>query len=138
MNIDRLFKAMTVSATGMRAERFRMGIIASNIAHARDTNIGDGTPYRRKDAVFATILDGEMAGGVEILDTVTDRDTPLNKIYMKGHPQADENGMVSFPNVNPHNEMVDLIISSRSYEANLEVGKIAVEMARQALELGRG
>ena len=72
-----------------------------------------------------------------ILDSMDDHDTPMNRVFMKGHPQADESGMVTFPNVNPHNEMVDLVLASRGYEANLEVSKMAIEMARQALEIGR-
>ena len=137
MDLNGLFRTLSISASGMSAERFKMGLIATNIAHARDTDRGDGTPYRRKDAIFATVLQGELAGGVEIYDWAEDYGTPMNRVYMPGHPQADLNGMVTMPNVNPHNEMVDLIISSRSYEANLEVSRVAVEMARQALELGR-
>ena len=137
MNLNNLFKSLSISASGMSAERFKMGLIASNIAHARDTDTGNGLPYRRKDAVFATILEGELAGGVEVADWIEDRVTPMQQVYMPGHPHADENGMVTMPNVNPHNEMVDMIMSSRTYEANLEASRIAVEIARQALEIGR-
>ena len=137
MDIQSMFSSLGISASGLSAERTRMGLIANNIAHAHDTDRGDGTAYRRKEAVFSTILDGQLAGGVEVSEVGEDMRTPLTRVYRPGHPQADGDGMVTMPNVDSATEMVDLMIAARSYEANLMVGKASIQMAQQALDLAR-
>jgi flagellar basal-body rod protein FlgC len=137
MDMINVFKGLSISASGLLAERTRMGLIATNIAHAQDTNRGDGTPYRRQMAAFETILDGAMAGGVRVTEIAEDTDTPFMKRHVPGHPDADGDGMVTMPNVNPTFEMVDLMTAARAYEANLQAVQAAVRMTEQALELGR-
>ena len=137
MDLNNIFQELGISGSGLAAERVRMGIIARNIAHAQDTDRGDGTPYRRHEATFSTVLEGEMAGGVRVDAIVEDVRTPMTRVHRPGHPDADAEGMVTLPNVDPTTEMVDLIIAARSYEANLGVVRTFVQMAEQSLELGR-
>lgn len=137
MDIDKVFQGLSVSASALRAERARMGLIAQNLSQASVTDRGDGTPYRRKEAVFETVLEGTLAGGVQVSDVVEDTNTPMVKQYRPGHPDADANGMVTLPNVNTAFEMVDLMQSARAYEANLEAMQVQVRMAEKALDLGR-
>lgn len=137
MNLDRVFQGLNISASGLIAERVRMGVIATNIAHSSDTNRGDGEPYHRKEVVFQTALRGALAGGVQVAGVVEDDRTPFQRVERKGHPDADENGMLKLPNVMASFEMVDLMTASRAYEANLEVAQVTLRMAEQALELGR-
>ena len=137
MNLGDMFRGLSISASALSAERLRMGIIATNIAHAQDVDRGDGTPYRRKEAVFGAILGGELEGGVQVLDVAEDNRTPMVRIKNLGHPMADKDGMVTMPNVNPAYEMVDLITATRSYEANIKAMRSAVELAERAFELGR-
>lgn len=137
MEFDNMLRGLSVSASGLVAERLRMGLIATNIAHASDTDRGDGTPYRRQEPVFQTVMEGAMAGGVRVTDVINDDRTPMVRVERRGHPMADENGMLTLPNVNPAVEMVDLVTAARSYEANLHAMRTQMQMAEQALELGR-
>ena len=133
MELQKLFDALAISGSGMSAERRRLAVIAENIAHAQDTNRGDGTPYRRKEAVFETELSGELAGLVRVAGVSEDHRTPLEKVHLPGHPMADQDGMVAFPNVNPVFEMVDLMAATRAYEANLQAARIFRGMVDQTL-----
>lgn len=138
MRMEGMFKDLSISASGLAAERLRMGLIATNIAHAQDTDRGDGTPYRRQEAVFRSVLEGALAGTVEVEEIAEDHYTPMERLYRPGHPDADEDGMVSMPNVDVANEMVDLIIAARAYEANLMVSRMGVQMKEKALDLMQG
>lgn len=136
-----LFSAMQVSASGMSAERIRMNIIASNIANARVTRTPAGGPYRRKQVVFATVLknqqEREMSlNGVEVVGIFPDP-SPFKMIYNPSHPDANPQGFVAMPNVDIAIEMIDMISSTRSYEANVTAFKSAENMIRKALEIGR-
>jgi flagellar basal-body rod protein FlgC len=123
-----------VSASGLSAQRGRLDIIASNIANVETTRTPSGGPYRRLQALFASRTDGP--GGVEMLGTVADaRD--LRRVYQPGHPDADSDGVVAYPNVNIVEEMVDLVSATRSYEANAAAFSAARTMAQYALDLGR-
>ena len=137
MDFNNVFRGLSISASGLMAERVRMGLIAQNLAHAHATNRGDGTPYRRQMAAFETILEGEIHGGVRISEVVDDEDTPFIQRHMPGHPDANEDGIVTLPNVNPTFEMIDLMTAARAYEANLQAVQMSVKMAEQAFELGR-
>jgi flagellar basal-body rod protein FlgC len=137
MDLNAIFQELRISGSGLAAERARMGLIARNIAQAQSTDRGDGTPYRRQEAVFSTVLEGELAGGVRVDAVVDDVRTPMTRVFRPSHPDADEEGMLTMPNVDPTTEMVDLIVAARSYEANLGVVRTFVQMAEQALELGR-
>ena len=133
MDIPKIFDALAISGSGLSAQRRRMSVIAENIAHAHDTNRGDGTPYRRKTTVFETELQGKMDGIVQVSGVIEDEKTPFERVHLPGHPMADKDGMVSFPNVNPIFEMVDLMAASRAYEANLQVARTFRGMVDQTL-----
>ncbi len=137
MNLDGMFQGLSISASALTAERARMGVIAQNLSQASVTNRGDGTPYRRKEVVFEAVLEGALEGGVQVSEVVEDNQTPLVRQHRPGHADADANGMVTLPNVNTAFEMVDLMQSSRAYEANLESLQVQVRMAEKALDLGR-
>src|SRR5690606_23805648 len=144
-----------ISASGLTAERLRMDTIASNVANANTTRTEAGGPYRRKLPVFATREEphglagsGRSAspfgrafeaalGGVRVVGIVEDND-PFRLEYQPGHPDADAEGYVAYPNVNIVTEMVDMITAGRAYEANVVAMQVARGMAMKALEIGRG
>ncbi len=141
---SKLFSAADISASGMSAERMRMEVVANNIANANSTQSADGGPYKRKQLIFSAMLDPHASDstgllGVEVIGEEAD-DSPFPTIYSPGHPDADENGIVTMPNVKLPIEMVDLITASRSYEANLKALTSFKQMIEQTLTLlqGRG
>lgn len=132
------FTSMQISATGISAERLRMDTITSNMTNANTTKNAAGTgPYVRKIAVFQEALDKnrEMAG-IKPVKIVEDK-SPLRKVYNPTHPDADETGYVTMPNVNVLNEMADMMVSTRSYEANVETLNALKGMFSKALEIGK-
>ncbi|MGE4317667.1 MAG: flagellar basal body rod protein FlgC [Deferribacterales bacterium] len=130
------FDVMNVAATGMSAQRIRITAISSNLANAQTTKTADGGPYKRQDVVFQTIMDGQNAGGVKVNQVITDDKPPILK-YEPDHPDADEEGYVAYPNVNPIEEMVNMLEASRSYEANTTVLNTAKQLALKAIEIGK-
>lgn len=142
MNVlNDFFRGMRVSATGLQAERQRIDVIAENIANARTTRTPEGGPYRRKLVVFEPMLArlGEELGaeGVVAKDVVQDWTTSFERVLDPGHPDADAEGMVSYPNVNAVIEMADLITALRAYEANITAQENFIRMAERALQLAR-
>ncbi|MEQ1904033.1 MAG: flagellar basal body rod protein FlgC [Pirellulaceae bacterium] len=142
--LSNIFSSANISASGMSAERQRMEVIANNIANANSTQSSEGGPYRRQQLIFAAALDNSAASnstgfrGVEVVGQVAD-DSELPEVYIPGHEHADPvTGMVTMPNVQIPNEMVDLITASRSYEANLKAMTTFKEMVEQTLRLLRG
>lgn len=132
-----LFNTLRVSASGLSAERLRMDTISSNIANVQTTRGENGEAYKRKIAVFQENLDKEMGlRGVKAVAIVED-ETPLQEVYDPSHPDADENGYVTMPNVNILTEMADMIAASRSYEANTDTLSASKTMFMKALEIGR-
>jgi flagellar basal-body rod protein FlgC len=133
-----LFDALNVSASGMSAERLRMDVIASNLANANTTRGADGQPYRRQEVILQEKSPsfGEVLGGVMVAGIVDDP-TPPRRVYDPGHPDADKNGYVTMPNVNPVTEMVDLITSSRGYEANVTAMNAAKQMFTKTFDVLR-
>lgn len=143
-----IFDSFDINASGMTAERFRMDIIAQNIANANTTRTEDGTPYVRKVVTFAEkesqtpfthilrkTTDRYSGKGVKV-DTVTDDTwTQANMVYDPSHPDADENGYVTYPNVNTVTEMTNLIDSSRAYEANATAFNASKSMATRGLDI---
>ncbi len=140
--------AMMISASALTAERTRMNLIASNLANANSTRTPEGGPYKRKDAVFASmsmensfpsVLDkrGQSgAKGVEVMEITEDRSPPRLQ-YEPGHPDANAQGYVAFPNVNVVEEMADMISATRAYEANVTAAKASMSIQMKALEIGR-
>jgi flagellar basal-body rod protein FlgC len=137
MDPGKMFGLFGITGSGMAAQRARMELVAQNLAHAQDTNRGDGKPWIRKEAVFQTVLEGEKAGHVQIADVVEDQRTPTVRVRQPGHRDADADGYVTYPNVNPIFEMTDLLSASRSYESNLQASRTYRQMVEQALGLGR-
>ena len=133
-----LFDALNVSASGMSAERLRMDVIASNLANANTTRGANGLPYRRQEVILQerSASFGEVLGGVMVAGIVNDP-TPPRRVYDPGHPDADKDGYVTMPNVNPVTEMVDLITSSRGYEANVTAMNAAKQMFTKTFDVLR-
>lgn len=164
MKVDRLFTATQLSASGLSAQRKRMNVIAENLANAETTRTAEGGPYRRKkvalehDQKFAMELNaqtrttselrrtetGHLPGGESaniesrfggVKANVTEAATPFREVYDPAHPDADENGMVTLPNVDIVEEMTELIAASRAYEANVTAFNATKGMMKKALEL---
>jgi flagellar basal-body rod protein FlgC len=133
-----LFDALSISSTGMSAERLRMDVIAENLANAETTRTPEGGPYRRQEVLLeqASPSFGEVLGGVRVAGIVSDS-SPARRIYDPGHPDADKQGYVTLPNVNPVNEMVDLITAQRGYEANVTAMSAAKQMFTKTLDVLR-
>jgi flagellar basal-body rod protein FlgC len=145
-----MFDSMHVSASGLAAERLRMDVIAQNLANVNSTRGADGQPYRRHEVVFRSSEVGSTSGpgnvderatnapldGVEAVAIVEDP-SALRTVYDPSHPDADENGYVSYPNVNPVTEMVDMMTATRAYEANVTAMNAAKNMALKALDILR-
>lgn len=142
-----LFGAISVSASGMEAQRARAEVITENLANADTTRTPEGGPYKRKDTVFTTspvassfadVLSSAsgQGDGVAVSDiTVDDRDP--ERRYMPGHPDADAQGYVAFPRVNPAEEMVDLLGASRGYQANVAAISSVKDMIARSIDLFR-
>jgi flagellar basal-body rod protein FlgC len=131
------------TTAALNAERIRMDVISQNIANATTTQGADGKPYQRQQVVFEAVLNqqagdpnGAQVHPVQVARIEADN-RPPQMVYNPGHPNADKNGMVAMPNINIHEEMADLITSSRAFEANLAVVKNAHAMALQTLSIGR-
>ena len=132
-----MFNTMRISATGLSAERLRMDVVTSNMANVQTTRGENGEAYVRKIAVFEEALDAERGlSGVKAVGIVDDS-SPMNEVYDPSHPDADENGYVTMPNVNVLNEMADMMAASRSYEANIDTLNATKSMFSKALEIGR-
>ena len=130
-----------IAASGMAAQRLRVQLVASNIANVETTRTAEGGPYRRKDAVFQAALMGESRDGLPFtgvaVTSVEDSKDPFIMKYDPNHPDADANGMVSYPNVNPVEEMVNLTEASRGFEANVAVVRAVRTMMLSAQDLLR-
>ncbi len=138
--------AMMISATALSAERTRMNLIAGNLANANSTRTPEGGPYKRKDAMFAampmensfsSMLDKKSqpdAKGVEVMEKMEDHNPPRLQ-YEPGHPDANAQGYVAYPNVNVVEEMADMMTATRVFEANLTASKASMGMQMKTLEL---
>lgn len=145
-----IFNSFNINASGMTAERYRMDVIAENVANANTTRTQDGTPYRRKvvtfqekkatPATFSSFLghasEQYTGQGVKVSKVTEDNWTQMNMVYDPSHPDADENGYVTYPNVNIVTEMTNLIDSSRAYEANATAFNTSKAIATTGLSIG--
>lgn len=162
-----MFDSFDISCSGMSAERYRMDIISQNIANAETTRTEDGTPYVRKvvtfkekqdvknrkfshmlDTAFSN-LSGRPLGctnsaeltsageGVKVGGVYEDTWTEPTKVYDPSHPDADENGYVTYTNVNTITEMTNMIDASRGYEANATAFEASKSMALKGLEMSQ-
>lgn len=143
-----LFSALTVSASGMAAQRQRAAVLVENIANSETTRTPEGGPYRRKDVIFsseqmgsafASELDSQLGGqltGVTVSGVSVDNSEP-EKRYMPGHPDADASGYVAMPKVNPAEDMVDLVGANRAYQANVAAMSAVKDMIQKSIDLLR-
>jgi flagellar basal-body rod protein FlgC len=142
-----LFSAISISASGMEAQRSRAELITENLANADTTRTPEGGPYKRKDAVFTatpvsysfadqlSMVSGQ-SDGVAMSDVAVDDSDPERR-YMPGHPDADAEGYVAFPKINTAEEMVDLLSASRSYQANVAAISAVKDMIARSIDLFR-
>jgi len=133
------FSALDISASGLAAERTRVDVATSNLANAESTRGADGTPYKRLDPVleaqpFNAAL--EQGTGVKVSGVVQDN-TPGRQVYSPGHPDADAQGFITLPNVDPVHEMVNLMSASRAYDANASAVDTLKGMAQRALDIAK-
>ncbi len=149
MMANELFTSMHISSAGMAAQRARMDVVAENIANAESTKTQDGGPYRRSQVVFEAVGmqshfsrifhdQFNRAGTTTVRVAEISKDpSPFNQVYDPTHPDADVSGMVSMPNVNTIEEMVDMNSAARSFEANITTMDASKRMFLKALELLR-
>jgi flagellar basal-body rod protein FlgC len=141
-----LFTSLEISSSGLTAQRYRMNLISSNIANATTTRTASGGPYRRQDATFAAIpiqptfdellksYGAKPVNKVEVTGTFTDPRQP-NMVYDPSHPDADANGIVAMPNINPIEEMSNLLSTLRAYEAGITVISATKDMIKNTLRI---
>ncbi len=142
--MDGEIQALDISASGLSAQRTRMNVLAENLANAETTRTEDGGPYRRKLVVFGNespttfvqALDAEQSTLVKVVEVAESDDSP-RVIYQPSHPDANAEGYVTLPNINPVLEMVDLLAATRAYEANVTAIQAAKSMMSKSLEIGR-
>ncbi len=132
MEINNTFGPIDIAISALRAQEKNIKLISSNVANAQTTDNGKGEPYRRLEAVFKT--NGDGLNGVSIDEVVTDM-SDFQRILKPGHPNADEHGYVTMPNVNLPIEMMNLNIATRMYQANTAVLKRYQRMVETTLEL---
>ena len=143
-----LFSSLSVSGSGMSAQRQRAELLVENIANADTTRTSEGGPYRRKDAVFqsdavatpfSSVFSSELdqqSTGVKVADVVVDS-SDGDRRYMPGHPDADKDGYVTYPKVNAAQDMVDLLGASRGYQANVAAIGAVKDMIQRSIDLFR-
>ena len=146
-----MFSAFDINASGMTAQRYRMDIISENVANANTTRTADGSPYRRKVVAFmeksgqtsfgqalgrAAYSHGYTGTGVKVSGVYEDHVTEMNKVYDPSHPDADDDGYVTGPNVNIITEMTNMIDASRAWEANSTAFNASKSIALKGLEMG--
>ncbi|TGY96848.1 flagellar basal body rod protein FlgC [Petralouisia muris] len=144
-----LFQSFDINTSALTAQRFRMDVISENVANVTTTRTEDGTPYTRKIVTFrekkvtpfskvlSNTQEAYLGNGVKVSKVSEDTESEYVMKYDPSHPDADENGYVSYPNVNIITEMTNMIDASRSYEANLTAFETSKAIALKGLELGK-
>jgi flagellar basal-body rod protein FlgC len=138
-----LFAALQVSASGMQSERTRAEVLVENMANAETTRTPQGGPYKRKDVVFSSelqespfsaVFQNELATGVKVSE-ITEDNSPPEMRYQPGHPDANADGYVAFPKMNPAEDMADLLNTTRSYQANIAAMTAVKDMITNSIAL---
>ena len=136
-----LIPSIQSTRSALDAERTRIEIVSQNLANANVTRSVDGQPYKRKQVIFETLVNNAginaNSGSTIRVSRVESDNRPFREVFAPDHPDADARGYVRYPNVNVHEEMVDLIASSRAFEANIAVVKNARQLAQQAMAIGK-
>ncbi len=136
------FTSFNISASALTAQKTRMDVISANLANMNTTRTSEGGPYRRQAVVFKSAPAGRFgkelakAEGVEVAKIIRDTKPP-KMVYDPSHPDADESGYVALPNINLMREMVDMMLATRSFEANTVAINSSKSMFMKALEIGR-
>ncbi len=141
-----ILSILKVGASALNAQRIRMETIATNLANIHSTKSDDGGPYRKKEVTFVPVdlsenqrfdrVFSEKIEGVKVGEIRTS-DTPFQKTFDPSHPDANGEGYVEYPNVNLMQEMADMMVATRAYEANVNVVNTTKDMFLKALEIGR-
>ncbi len=132
-----LLSSFDIGATGLTAQAMRLNVISSNIANVESVSGPDGRAYRARQVVFSAIQTQKKAGsGVAVTEIVESKE-PFRREYRPGHPKADPAGYVDMPNVNPVEEMVNMISAQRSYQMNIEAMNISRQLILKTLDLGK-
>ena len=140
MKVDNTFSPVDIAISGLRAQSKQIEVISSNVANARTTDVGNGQPYRRLEAVFVPggmplgKTEDDGIGGVSLDEILMDM-SDFPRIFDPGNPKADEQGYIAMPNVNLPIEMMNLTIATRAYQANAAVLKRYQQMVETTLEL---
>lgn len=142
-----IFNSFNISASGMTAQRLRTDTISQNLANVNTTSTSSGGPYRRQTVVFQEkesssfndmlTSSGRVGTGVKVKAIVEDTWTDMIEVYDPSHPDADENGYVTYPNVNTVTEMTNLIDATRAYEANVTAFNASKTMAMKGLSINK-
>jgi len=132
-----LLKAGRIAQSGLLAQRVRLNVTATNLANAQVTRSLEGGPYRAKNVVLKAVPLDPATPFLQKVEVVAIRDdpSPFKEVYDPGHPDADERGIVKYPNVDVITEMVELLSASRAYEANLAVLSTTKSMYLRTLDL---
>ncbi len=137
-----LFNVFDISASGMHVQNVRLNTVASNLANAETVATKEEDAYRAKAPIFEEILDKvnnlpiEKAGGVRVKE-VSESDAPISKQFNPNHPMANEDGYIFKTNVNPVEEMANMMSASRSYESNVEVINTTKQLLMRTLRMGQ-
>ena len=132
-----LLGTFDIGTSGLVAQSVRLNLVASNLANAETAVSADGQPYRARHAVFRTVQRPSSIGSSVMVSRVVESDAQPRMEYRPGHPMADERGYVTMPNVNPAEQMVDMISASRAYQLNLDVMNTTRQLMLKTLDLGK-
>ena len=132
-----LLNTFNIGASGMSAQSIRLNTISSNIANAESSSGPDGRTYRARQVVFSSVPSANNPGSGVAVTNVVESNAPLRREFRPGHPKADSNGYVDMPNVNPVEEMVDMISASRAYQTNVQMVNVTRQLVLATLDLGK-
>jgi flagellar basal-body rod protein FlgC len=132
-----LFSIFNIAGSAMTAQSQRLNVVASNLANVDSATGPDGKPYKAKQVVFSTVpIAGQPGAGVKVSAVVEDA-SPMKTVYEPNNPMANEQGYVTMPNVNPVDEMVNMISASRSYQNNVDVMNTSKTLLIKTLTIGQ-
>ena len=135
MSMSNIFN---IAGSAVSAQSQRLNVVASNLANADTVTGPDGSSYKARQAIFQTVPMGDAGNaGVQVVQIGED-ESEGRRVHNPGHPQADAEGYVTYSNVNPVDEMVNMISASRSYQNNIEVMNTAKTLLQKTLQLGQG
>jgi len=132
-----LLAAYDIGSSGLTAQAMRLNVTASNIANAESVAGPDGRPYRARQVEFSALMKPGSPGAGVAVSSIVESDAPMRMEYRPGHPKANASGYVEMPNVNPVEEMVNMISASRSYQMNIEAMNVSRQLILKTLDLGR-